>query len=98
MQLDAHERARGVIAMSAGNHAQAVAYQSTRLGVPSTIVMPENTPFTKVRRTQQFGARVVLHGSNLADASVRAFALAEHHGYTLVPPFDDVHVVAGQGT
>jgi threonine dehydratase len=98
LQLTAAERERGVIAMSAGNHAQAVAFQSTRLGVPAVIVMPENTPFTKVRRTQHFGARVVLCGNNLFDASVRARELASEHGYTLVPPYDDLRIVAGQGT
>lgn len=98
VQLTARERERGVIAMSAGNHAQAVAYQSTRLGVSSTIVMPENTPFTKVRRTQHFGARIVLYGDALAGAAARALELAAEFGLTLVPPYDDARIVAGQGT
>jgi threonine dehydratase len=98
LQLSAAERARGVIAMSAGNHAQAVAYQATRLGVPATIVMPENTPFTKVRRTQQFGARAVLAGETLAEAAIRAHELAAEERLVLVHPYDDERIVAGQGT
>jgi len=98
LQLDAGERERGVIAMSAGNHAQAVAYQATRLGIPATIVMPENTPFTKVRRTQAFGARVVFAGEGLAEAGVRARELAGELNLTLIHPYDDVRIVAGQGT
>ncbi len=98
LQLKALERERGVIAMSAGNHAQAVAYQATRLGIPATIVMPENTPFTKVRRTQAFGARVVLAGEGLAEAGDRARELAEELGLTMVHPYDDARIVAGQGT
>ncbi len=98
LQLTAVERERGVIAMSAGNHAQAVAYQAERLGIPATIVMPINTPFTKVRRTLAFGARIVLAGSTLADAAIRAYAMATDEGLTLVHPYDDERVVAGQGT
>jgi len=98
LQLSTSERERGVIAMSAGNHAQAVAYQAARLGVPATIVMPENTPFTKVRRTEQFGARIVLAGEGLAEAGVRAREIAASEGLTLVPPYDDARIVAGQGT
>ena len=98
LHLSAAERACGVIAMSAGNHAQAVAYQATRLGIPATIVMPETTPFTKVRRTQQFGARTVLAGETLAEAAIRAHDLARDEGLTLVHPYDDPYVVAGQGT
>jgi threonine dehydratase len=98
LQLGDAERARGVIAMSAGNHAQAVAYQSKRLGIPAVIVMPEATPFTKVRRTQNFGARIVLSGEGLADAGVRAREIAAEEGLTLVHPYDDERIVAGQGT
>ncbi len=98
LQLDTHGRERGVIAMSAGNHAQAVAYQASRLGVRATIVMPENTPFTKVRRTLSFGARIVLAGKNLADAAARAHELAAQEGLTLVHPYDDERIIAGQGT
>ncbi len=98
LQLSADERTRGVIAMSAGNHAQAVAYQAARLGIAATIVMPENTPFTKVRRTEGFGARVVLAGSVLADAAARAHAIARDEALTLVHPYDDARIIAGQGT
>ncbi len=98
LQLGALERERGVIAMSAGNHAQAVAYQSSRLGIASTIVMPETTPFTKVRRTAGFGARVVLAGEALVDAARRAHEIASEERLTIVHPFDDERIVAGQGT
>ena len=97
-QLSDAERARGVVAMSAGNHAQAVAYMATRLGIPATIVMPVTTPFTKVRRTQAFGARTVLAGDNLAGSAERAHELAAAEGLVLVHPYDDERVVAGQGT
>ncbi len=93
------ERAAGVAAMSAGNHAQGVAYHATRLGIRSTIVMPRNTPFTKVRNTRELGGEVILHGDTLADA--QAFLEAEliaKRGMTLVHPYDDAHVIAGQGT
>jgi threonine dehydratase len=98
LALGPNERRRGVVAMSAGNHAQAVAYQAARLGVPATIVMPVGTPFTKVRRTQHFGARVVLAGENLAEAATRAYQIADADGLTLVHPYDDERIVAGQGT
>jgi threonine dehydratase len=98
LQLTLAERERGVIAMSAGNHAQAVAYQAQRLGIPATIVMPINTPFTKVRRTAAFGARIVLAGETLADAAIRAYAISSDEALTLVHPYDDERVVAGQGT
>ena len=98
LQLSDAERARGVIAMSAGNHAQAVAYQAARLGISATIVMPETTPFTKVRRTKAFGARVVLAGEALVDAAARAQEIAREERLTIVHPFDDERIVAGQGT
>ncbi|MFY9781335.1 MAG: threonine ammonia-lyase [Candidatus Baltobacteraceae bacterium] len=98
LQLSAGERANGAIAMSAGNHAQAVAYQGRRLNVPTTIVMPETTPFTKVRRTQSFGARIVLAGATLTQAGERAAQIAAEEGLTLVHPYDDVRIVAGAGT
>jgi len=98
LALSSGERERGVIAMSAGNHAQAVAYQAARLGIPATIVMPLNTPFTKVRRTKQFGARVVLAGDGLADAALCAHEMARDERLTLVHPYDDERIVAGQGT
>src|SRR5665213_3633268 len=98
LALSDAERTQGVIAMSAGNHAQAVAYQGMRLGIPTTIVMPEATPFTKVRRTEQFGARIVLAGEGLAEAGTRATAIAAEEGLTLIHPYDDARVVAGQGS
>ncbi|HAH09585.1 MAG TPA: threonine ammonia-lyase [Alphaproteobacteria bacterium] len=96
--LSAEERKRGVIAMSAGNHAQGVAYHAARLGVPATIVMPEGTPFVKVKHTMGHGARVILHGSTLAEAQSHAYALAASEGYVFVHPYDDDLVIAGQGT
>jgi threonine dehydratase len=92
------ERKRGVIAMSAGNHAQGVAYHAGRLGVPATIVMPEGTPFTKIKHTRDFGARVLIEGATLSESYVRAKALAAEHGFTLIHPYDDPLVIAGQGT
>ncbi len=88
----------GVIAMSAGNHAQGVAYHAQRLGIPATIVMPEGTPFTKVERTAEYGARVILHGENLDQAAGFAHDLAKKDGLTFVHPYDDPHIAAGQGT
>ena len=92
------ERARGVIAMSAGNHAQAVARHAKLLGVPATIVMPKFTPATKVTRTSAWGAKVVLHGETLAEAAAHALHLAEMHQMIFVHPYDDPAVIAGQGT
>lgn len=89
---------RGVIAISAGNHAQGVAYHAQRLGMPATIVMPEGTPFNKVRRTQGFGAKVVLHGDNISAAEPFAHELAESERLTFVHPYDDARIIAGQGT
>jgi threonine dehydratase len=98
LSLTPEEKARGVIAMSAGNHAQGVAYHAGRLGIPATIVMPAYTPFVKVRNTEGHGARVVLAGQTLAEASAHARALAAEHGYVFVHPYDDPHIIAGQGT
>jgi len=84
--------------MSAGNHAQGVAYHAGRLGVPATIVMPEGTPFTKVKHTSAFGAHIVIGGPTLSECSIRAKALAAEHGYTMIHPYDDPLVIAGQGT
>lgn len=98
-KLSEPERAAGVAAMSAGNHAQGVAYHATRLGIKSAIVMPRNTPFTKVRNTRGLGAEVILHGETLADA--QDYLLEEligRRGMTLVHPYDDPYVIAGQGT
>jgi threonine dehydratase len=98
LQLDDGERAKGVVAMSAGNHAQAVAYHATRLGIDATIVMPTTTPFVKVLRTRELGATVVLRGEGLAEAEAEAERLAADEGRTYVHPFDDPAVIAGQGT
>jgi threonine dehydratase len=92
------ERRHGVIAMSAGNHAQAVAYHAARLGIPTTIVMPVTTPFVKVAATRSHGAEVVLHGETVADSQARCEEILKQRGMTQVHPFDDPHVIAGQGT
>ena len=96
--LDATARKRGVVAMSAGNHAQGVAYHAARLGIPATIVMPQGTPFIKIDRTEAYGARVVLEGTSLSAARAAADALAREEGLALVHPYDDAAVIAGQGT
>lgn len=96
--LSAAARARGIIAMSAGNHAQAVAYHARRLGIPATIVMPVTTPFVKVAATEAYGATVVLDGETLTEAQVRAEAIAGKRALVWVHPYDDPHVIAGQGT
>ena len=96
--LTAAERKTGVIAMSAGNHAQGVAYHAARLGIPATIVMPLGTPYVKVEHTRKHGARVLLHGESVADAAAYAFQMCEREGLTFVHPYDDAHVIAGQGT
>jgi len=96
--LTAKERSAGVIAMSAGNHAQAVAYHAARLNIPATIVMPVTTPTVKVEATQEHGATVVLEGETLTEAQAKAEALARERGLTWVHPYDDVRVIAGQGT
>ncbi|TWB45429.1 threonine ammonia-lyase [Nitrospirillum pindoramense] len=98
LSLTEEERRRGVIAMSAGNHAQGVAYHAGRLGIPATIVMPEGTPFIKVEHTENFGAKVVLKGAVLAEAAAEAERLQKEHGYVFVHPYDDPLVIAGQGT
>ena len=97
-QLSPEERARGVVAMSAGNHAQGVAYHAQRLGVRAVIVMPRFTPGVKVERTRGFGAEVVLHGDTLEEARQHAYQLAEAQGLTFVHPYDDEAIAAGQGT
>ena len=98
LQLSQEERSRGVVAASAGNHAQAVAYHGRRLGIPVTIVMPVSTPMIKVTQTEGHGAHVVLHGERFDDAYARARELEEREGYVFVHPFDDVAVMAGAGT
>ena len=96
--LSDDERRRGVIAMSAGNHAQAVAYHAARLRIPATIVMPVTTPLVKVENTRSHGARVVLEGETLADSGEHALGLADRESLILVHPYDDPAVMAGQGT
>ena len=98
LQLTDEERARGVVAASAGNHAQAVAYHGRRLGIPVTIVMPTSTPMIKVTQTEGHGAHVVLHGERFDDAHAHALELEEREGFVFVHPFDDVAVMAGAGT
>ena len=97
-QLTAQERQRGVIAMSAGNHAQGIAYHAQRLGLRAVIVMPRFTPGVKVERTRGFGAEIVLHGDTLDEARAHALLLAEQQQLVFVHPYDDAEVVAGQGT
>jgi threonine dehydratase len=97
-QLSEAERARGVVAMSAGNHAQGVAYHAQRLGMRAVIVMPRFTPGVKVERTRGFGAEVLLHGDTLEQSRAHAFELAAAQNLTFVHPYDDDAIVAGQGT
>ncbi len=96
--LTPEESARGVIAMSAGNHAQGVAYHAKHLGIPATIVMPRHTPDVKVEHTREHGAEVILHGDTFDEASVFTRSLRDERGLTLVHPYDDPAVIAGQGT
>jgi threonine dehydratase len=96
--LKPDERSRGVIAMSAGNHAQAVAYHARRLGIPATIVMPEGTPLVKAENTRSYGAKVILFGETLYEAAARAREIAAAEGLVFVHPYDDPLVMAGQGT
>ncbi|KZL16760.1 L-threonine dehydratase catabolic TdcB [Pseudovibrio axinellae] len=98
LHLSDTEKSRGVIAMSAGNHAQAVALHAQRLGIPALIVMPNGTPYVKVEATKAFGAKVILAGETVDDAKNEADRLAQEHNYTWVHPFDDLEVIAGQGT
>jgi threonine dehydratase len=98
LSLPEPARRRGVVAMSAGNHAQAVAYHGGRLSVPVTIVMPEGTPFNKVKHTRDYGARVLLEGATLSEAATRAFSIASDEGLAFVHPYDNPAVIAGQGT
>jgi threonine dehydratase len=98
LSLSAAERKNGVIAMSAGNHAQGVAYHAGRLGIPATIIMPEGTPFTKVKHTRDFGARVLIEGTALSECYEIAKKIAAQNNYALIHPYDDPLVIAGQGT
>jgi threonine dehydratase len=96
--LTDEQRGRGVIAASAGNHAQGLAFHAQRLGVPVTIVMPRNTPFVKVQQTREFGAEVVMEGEGYDDAQAKAMELCAARDLTFVHPFNDIDIMAGQGT
>jgi threonine dehydratase len=98
MALSPEERKRGVIAMSAGNHAQGVAYHAGRLGIPTTIVMPEGTPFNKVKHTKDFGARVIVDGMTLVESYELARSIGRQENLVFVHPYNDPKVIAGQGT
>jgi threonine dehydratase len=98
LSLDSEARGNGVIAISAGNHAQAVAYHAARLGIPATVVMPLNTPFNKIANTEGYGAKVILSGDDIAGSNELASELIREHGFTLIHPYDDPAVIAGQGT
>jgi threonine dehydratase len=96
--LSAEQRQRGVIAMSAGNHAQGVAYHAQRLGIPATIVMPVGTPMVKIENTRRHGATIILSGQTVEEAGAVAEAHVSAHGMTLIHPYDDPLIIAGQGT
>jgi threonine dehydratase len=98
LHLTEEQKRRGVIAMSAGNHAQGVGYHANRLGIPATIVMPVGTPTVKIQQTEHHGATVILHGEKLEEAAAHAQMLAQSRELTFVHPYDDPHVIAGQGT
>lgn len=98
LSLSEEQRAKGVIACSAGNHAQGVAYNATRLGIPSTIVMPKFTPFNKVKRTEDFGGKVILYGNGFDESVGETMRLAKEQDLVFIHPFDDELVVSGQGT
>jgi len=98
LQLTAQERARGVIAASAGNHAQGIAYHGSLLGIPVTVVMPKFAPLIKVTNCRHLGATVLLHGADLSEARAQAEAVAQREELTFIHPFDNAHVIAGQGT
>ncbi|MCK5374069.1 MAG: threonine ammonia-lyase [Alphaproteobacteria bacterium] len=98
LSLSDEQREKGVIACSAGNHAQGVAYNATRLGIPSTIIMPKFTPFNKIKRTEDFGAKVILYGNGFDESVGETMRIAEEENLTFIHPFDDDVVIAGQGT
>ncbi len=98
LQLTDDERSRGVVAYSSGNHAQAVAYSASLLGMRSVIIMPKDAPALKIERTRAFGGEVVLYDRYTEDRVAIGGAIAQEHGLTIVPPFEDPHIVAGQGT
>ena len=98
LQLDPDARRRGVIAASAGNHALGVAYHGSLLGIPVSVVMPKFAPLIKVTNCRHLGAKVILHGKDLTEARTEAEAIAARDGLTFIHPFDNAHVIAGQGT
>jgi len=98
LSLTLEERTKGVVAMSAGNHAQAVAYHAGLLGIRATIVMPQNTPFNKIKHTRDFGATVITEGETLSEAQTKAVEIAVSEGMIFVHPYDDPFIIAGQGT
>ena len=97
-KLSDEEKARGIVAASAGNHAQGIGYAAQMLGVKATIVMPETTPIIKVEATKKYGVQVILHGDSYDDACQKARELEAEFGYVFVHPFDDIDVMLGQGT
>ena len=98
IQLSDEQKKRGVIAASAGNHAQALAYQGKLLGIPATVVMPQYAPLIKVSNCQELGANVVLHGKDFAEAKARAHEIAAEKGLAYIDGYDDPAIIAGQGT
>jgi len=98
LTLSEEQRQNGVIACSAGNHAQGVAYHAQRLGIPAVIIMPNGTPFNKIQKTEDFGAKVILHGNQFDESVAEMNRLAKENGYTIIHPFDDDAIIAGQGT
>ncbi|MBT5939321.1 MAG: pyridoxal-phosphate dependent enzyme, partial [Rhodospirillaceae bacterium] len=95
--LDGSDRSQGVVAMSAGNHAQGVAYHAQKLGIKATIVMPTGTPFTKVNRTQRLGAKVILAGKTLTESQEQADRISKSEGLVFIHPYDDPDIITGQG-
>ncbi len=98
LSLSEQEKQHGVIAASAGNHAQGVAYHAQRTGVTATIVMPKSTPNVKVQRVREYGARVILHGQDFSEAATEMHRVAQEESLTIIHPFDDAEIIAGQGT
>ncbi len=98
LHLDEAQQKRGVVAMSAGNHAQGVAYHAARLGIPATVVMPTFAPFSKIERTRSYGAQVIKHGDTLDASAVVARELSERDGLAFISPYDDERIIAGQGS
>lgn len=98
LSLSVQEKQHGVIAASAGNHAQGVAYHAQRTGVTATIVMPKSTPNVKVQRVREYGARVILHGQDFSEAAAEMHRVAQEESSTIIHPFDDAEIIAGQGT